>query len=125
MLLLESKSKKYRAFHSEDGQLLPLVGLMEQGLDFDALEMIMSASSNDMVFVSELQSIDETPGLLPFMYGASLEKCRLDIVYELAMKLPDLLTRMHQESTDNVVSKENKKRKHDSNDEYTIKIKTH
>jgi hypothetical protein len=122
MLLLESKSKKYRAFHNEEGHLLPLVGLLEQGLDFDALEMIQSISGNN-IFVSELQSNDETSGLLPFMYGASLENCRLDIVYDLAMKLPDLLIRMHQESTDNVVSKESKKRKHDSNDEYTSSSK--
>jgi hypothetical protein len=123
MMLLETKSDKYSAFHDEDGQLLPLVGLLEKGLDVDALEMIMSVSANDMVFVSELQSNNETSGLLPFMYGASLENCRLDIVYELAMKFPGLLTRMHQESTDNAVSKESKKRKHDSNDEYTSSSK--
>jgi hypothetical protein len=34
-----------------------------QGLDFDALEMIMSASGNDMVFVSELQNNDVASGL--------------------------------------------------------------
>jgi hypothetical protein len=48
-----------------------------------------------MILVSELQHNDETSGLLPFMYGASLGNCRLGVVYELAMKLPDLLTRMH------------------------------
>jgi hypothetical protein len=82
--------------HDADGQLLPLVGLLEQqGLDFEALEMIMSASGNEMVLVSELQHNDEASGLLPFMYGASLGNCGLDVVYELAMKLPDLLTRMY------------------------------
>jgi hypothetical protein len=30
------------------------------------------------------------------MYGASLGNCGLDVVYELAMKLPDLLFRMYQ-----------------------------
>jgi hypothetical protein len=96
MMLLESRSrKKYNALHDADGQLLPLVGLLKHGLDFEALEMIMSASGNEMVLVSELQHNDEASGLLPFMYGASLVNCGLDVVYELAMKLPDLLTRMH------------------------------
>jgi hypothetical protein len=97
MMLLESKNcEKYNALHDADGQLLPLVGLLEQqGLDFEALQMIMSASGNEMVLVSELQHNDEASGLLPFMYGASLGNCGLDVVYELAMKLPDLLTRMH------------------------------
>jgi hypothetical protein len=95
MMLLESKNEKYSTFHDERGQLLPLVGLLEQGLDFDALEMIKSVSSNDMVFVSELQRNDEISGLLPFMYGASLGNCGLDVVYELAMKIcPTLLTTM-------------------------------
>jgi hypothetical protein len=46
MMLLESKScQKYNTLHDADGQLLPPVGLLEQqGLDFEALEMIMSAS---------------------------------------------------------------------------------
>ncbi len=92
MMLLESKSKNYSAFHDEDGQLLPLVGLLEQGLDFDALEMIKSVSGNN-IFVSELEIEDETSGLLPFMYGASLGNCGLDVVYELAMEMsPSLLT---------------------------------
>jgi hypothetical protein len=41
-MLLESKScEKYNALHDTDGQLLLLVGLLEQqGLDFEALEMI-------------------------------------------------------------------------------------
>jgi hypothetical protein len=95
MMLLESKShEKYNALHDADGQLLPLAGLLEQGLDFEALEMIMSLSGNN-IFVSELKIEDLTSGLLPFMYGASLGNCGLDVVYELAMKLPDLLTRMH------------------------------
>jgi hypothetical protein len=47
--------------------------------------------------VPELEYNDKVSGLLPFMYaGASLGNCRLDVVYELAMKLPDLLFRMHQ-----------------------------
>jgi hypothetical protein len=90
MMLLESKSKNYNAFHDERGQLLPLVRLLEQGLDFDAFKMIKSASLN----VSELEIEDETSGLLPFMYAASLGNCGLDIVYELAMEIsPSLLTR--------------------------------
>jgi hypothetical protein len=94
MMLLESKNEDYSTFHDERGQLLPLVGLLEQGLDFDALVMIKSASVNDMIFVSELEIEDETSGLLPFMYGASLGNCGLDVVYELAMEIsPSLLTR--------------------------------
>jgi hypothetical protein len=48
-----------------------------------------------MVLVSELQHNDDASRLLPFMYGASLGNCGLDAMYELAMKLPDLLTKMH------------------------------
>jgi hypothetical protein len=94
MLLLESRSKKYRAFYSEDGQLLSLVGLLEQGLDVDALEMIQSISGNN-IFVSELLSNNETSGLLPFMYAASLGNCGLNVVYELAMRYPEPLSRIH------------------------------
>jgi hypothetical protein len=116
MMLLESKSKNYSAFHDEGGQLLPLVGLLEQGLDFDALEMIKSASVNDVVFVSELQHNDEASGLLPFMYGASLGNCRLDVVYELAMEIsPSVLTRTHYECNDSTVKKEGTKRKRNTN----------
>jgi hypothetical protein len=97
MMLLESRScEKYSAFHDEDGGLLSLVELLEQGLDLNALEMIMSASSDDMSFISELSINDETSGLLLFMYGASLGHCGLDVVYELAMRCPDLLTRTMQ-----------------------------
>jgi hypothetical protein len=87
-------------------------------LDFDDLEMIKSASVNDVVFVSELEIEDETSGLLPFMYGASLGNCGLDVVYELAMEIsPSLLTRTHLESNDSTVKKEGAKRKRNSNDE--------
>jgi hypothetical protein len=111
MMLVEAKSEKCSAFHVEDGQLLPLVGLLEQRLDIDALEMIISASSNDMLFALEVHINDETSDLLPFMYGTLLGNCGLDVVYELAMKQPDLLTRIHQESNDNhTVNKESKKR---------------
>jgi hypothetical protein len=96
MMLLESKNEKYSTFHDEGGQLLPLVGLLEEGLDFDALEMIKSASDNGIIPASELQRDDETSGLLPFMYGASLGNCGLDVVYELAMETsPYLLTTTH------------------------------
>jgi hypothetical protein len=118
MMLLESKShEKYNALHDADGQLLPLVGLLKHGLDFEALEMIMSASGNEMVLVSELQSSDEASGLLPFMYGASLRNCGLDVVYGLAMKFPDLLTRMHLESNNKTAKKESKKRKQQNSDD--------
>jgi hypothetical protein len=123
MMLLESKNENYSIFHDERGQLLSLVGLLEQGLDFDALKMIKSASGNNMVSVSELEYNDETSGLLPFMYGASLGNCGLDIVYELAMTIsPSLLRRTHLESNDSkkTAKKEIKKRKHDFNDECTL-----
>jgi hypothetical protein len=55
----------------------------------------LKAHESDNIFVLELEIEDETSGLLPFMYGASLGNCGLDVVYELAMKLPDLLTRMN------------------------------
>jgi hypothetical protein len=96
MMLLESKNENYSALHDTDGQLLPLVGLLEQGLDFEALEMIKSTSDNGIIPVSELQRDDETSGLLPFMYGASLGNCGLDVVYELAITIsPSLLRRTH------------------------------
>jgi hypothetical protein len=89
MMLLESKSSKYNVFH-DDGQLLPLVGLLEQGLDMDALDMIR-AFDDDMALVSELENIDDVSGLLPFMHGASLSTCTLEIMYDLAMERVDLL----------------------------------
>jgi hypothetical protein len=94
---------------------------VEKGLNCDALGMIMSASSNDMVFVSELEIEDEASGLLPFMYGASLENCKLDVLYELAMRRPDLLTRMYQESNDSTVRA--KRKWHNSNNEHTSAYK--
>jgi hypothetical protein len=90
MMLLESKRKKFTTFH-EDGELLSLLGLLEQGLDIDALEVIQAYNGDEMVFVSELQIAHEASGLLPFMYAASLPQCRLDLVYVLAMKRADLL----------------------------------
>jgi hypothetical protein len=107
MILLESKQIKYNAFQ-ENGQLLPVVGLLEQGLDYNTFKVIWAFGGNNMrVLVSELEKRDETSGLLPFMYGASLSKCRLDIVYELAMVHIALLQR------------NSKKRRCNSNDEYT------
>jgi hypothetical protein len=88
--LLESKSKQCNTFH-EDGQLLPLVGLFKWGLDFDTLEMIWAFVGDVMGVVSKLASRDDASGLLPFLYGASLPKCRLDIVYELTMVYVDFL----------------------------------
>jgi hypothetical protein len=81
MMLLESKSREeYNALHDADGQLLPLVGLLkQQGLNLEALEMIMSASGNEILLVLELQNDDEASGLLPFMYGVSLGDCGLDV----------------------------------------------
>jgi hypothetical protein len=90
MILLECKSMKYNVLH-ENGQLLPVVGLLEQGLDCDAFEAIRAFSGSNRVLVSELENKDAATGLLPFMYGALLSKCGLDIVYELAMERVDLL----------------------------------
>jgi hypothetical protein len=53
MMLLECKSKKYNVFHYFDGQVLTLVGLLEQGFDFEALEMI-ETYHKEMLFVIEL-----------------------------------------------------------------------
>jgi hypothetical protein len=90
MMLLELKNKKYNALH-DDGKM-SLVDLLEQGLDYDSLEMIRTFDGDEKVeLVSELENRDEVSGLLPFMYGASFSKCRLDIVYELAMERVDLL----------------------------------
>jgi hypothetical protein len=52
MILLESKSKKCNAFHDENGQLLLLIGLLEQGLDCYALDVIQAFDSDKMVFIS-------------------------------------------------------------------------
>jgi hypothetical protein len=89
MMLLECMSKKYSVFHKY-GKLLPLVGLLEKGLDYNALEMIL-AFDDEMSLVSQMGKQDKTSGLLPFMYGASLADCGLDVMYELAMRRPDLL----------------------------------
>jgi hypothetical protein len=86
-MLLECKSERYHRFHDKDGQLLPLVKLLQQGLDFDALEMILGYDNS----MPELWKIDDTSGLSPFMYGASLVDTKLDVVYEMAMNEVDLM----------------------------------
>jgi hypothetical protein len=91
MMLLESKSEKNNTLYDEDGQLLPVVGLLEQGLDSEALEAIRVFDGIDTLFLSELENRDDVSGLLPFMYGASLAISSLGIVYELAMERVDLL----------------------------------
>ena len=84
------KGKEYGRFHDENGELLPLVGLLEEGIDHDALEIIMKYDEG-AVQVLELENRNDTSGLLPFMYGASLSNCGLDVVYELAMMRADLI----------------------------------
>jgi hypothetical protein len=71
-------------------KLAPLVRLLENGLTCDDLEMI-SLFDDDMILVSELEKRDKTSGLFPFMDAAKLPQCKLDVVYELAIKRPDLL----------------------------------
>jgi hypothetical protein len=102
MILLETKNvESYNTFHdknkNEDGKLLPLVGLLKKGLDLNALEIINVLSNDEMILdlVSQCQHQDEISGLIPVLYGASLRTCTLDVVYELAIQLPDLLTREH------------------------------
>jgi hypothetical protein len=91
MMLLESKNKKFNAFH-EDGQLLPLVGLLEQGLHIDALEMIW-AFVDKMALTLELGNIDEVlVGLLTFMYGVNktiltISICIWDTIFILIIVL--------------------------------------
>jgi hypothetical protein len=106
MMFLELKSKRYNIFH-QDGQLLPLVELLEKGLDVDALEIIQAFDDEMVTIISEIVKRDDTSGLLPFMYSASLKNCKLNVVYQLAMKFPHLLT-MYQ-SNGNVPDTERRK----------------
>jgi hypothetical protein len=89
MMYLKCQKKEYSAYHV-NGQLLPLVELLEVGIDYRLLEVIC-IFYDEAMFVSELEKEDEVSGLLPFMYGASLSDCELGVVYEMAMKRPDLL----------------------------------
>ena len=68
--------------------LLPLVGLLKSVPNYDALETILVFHETQLV--DEIGEEDEESGLLPFMYAASLAKCRLDVVYQLAIHHPHL-----------------------------------
>jgi hypothetical protein len=89
MMYLKCKKKEYYAYHV-NGQLSPLVKLLELGIEYELLEVIWILY-DEVMFLSELAERSEVSGLFPFMYGASLADCGLDVVYELAMKRQDLL----------------------------------
>jgi hypothetical protein len=89
MVYLKCKKKEYNTYHV-DGQLLPLVGLLKLGIEYNVLEVICILY-DEVMLASELAERNEESGLLPFMYGASLSDCRLDIVYKLTMRREDLL----------------------------------
>jgi hypothetical protein len=89
MIHLAHKDKEYKRFYI-NGQLLPLVDVLELGINWDILNIIWILG-NEMMLTSELEERNETSGLLPFMLAGSLSQCGLDIVYELSMKRPDLL----------------------------------
>jgi hypothetical protein len=89
MMYLKCKGAKYSSFHV-DGQLLPLVDLLELGIKCDILEIILIFYDESML-ASELEDRNETSGLMPFMLAGSLSQCGLDVMYVLAMKRPDIL----------------------------------
>jgi hypothetical protein len=89
-LNMKCKKKECNAYH-ENGQLfLPLVKLLDLGIECELLEIIC-IFYDEVLIASELEQSDEVSGLLPFMYGASLTNCGLNVVYELAMRRQDLL----------------------------------
>ena len=91
MMILQTKGIQYDKYCDEvDGKLLPLVGLLEKGLDCDTLETIL-VFDNKVQLITEAEEVDATSGLIPFMYAARLEECRLDVMYKLAMQRPELL----------------------------------
>ena len=88
-------SMKQNNYSHVDGQLLPsLVWFLEMGLECDALEdMLAIGTTIKKHFYSEAEETDESSGLLPFMYAASLGGCSLEVVYKLAnMIRGDLVT---------------------------------
>ena len=92
MMLLKLRGiQRNEYYHEEDGQLvlLPLVRLLESGLDYDAIDAILVLHRRQIV--SEFDVEDEASGLLPFMYAASLTGCSLGAVHQLAIQRPDLL----------------------------------
>jgi hypothetical protein len=115
MMYLKCKDTKYKACHV-NGNLLPLVELLELGIECEVLEIIwilhepppslvemlemgIQYDVLEMIFkfydvtllLSELGEKNETSGLLPFMYAGSLSQCGLEVAYELAMRNVDLL----------------------------------
>jgi hypothetical protein len=86
---LKCQKEEYCAYHV-NGQLLPLVQLLELGIDHKVLEVIW-VLYDEVKLLAELERGDEVSGLLPCMYGASLSDCGLAVVYKLAMKRQDLL----------------------------------
>ena len=91
VMLLELRAIQYNDYHDEDGRLIPLVDILYVGLEYKALNAML-ALDGERRFQSEVELTDKSSGLLPFMYAASLSRCSLDVVYELAMLVrPDLL----------------------------------
>jgi hypothetical protein len=107
MMYFKCKKKEYNAYHV-DGQLLPLVQLLKSGIECKFLKVIWILYDQAML-VSQLEERNELSGLLPFMYGASLEDCGLDVVYELAIKRPDLL--LQSEEMNEIITRRRAKRK--------------
>ena len=59
-----------------------LSDILETGIKGEDLDILLILDSNQEI---DLSSQDETTGLLPFMSAATLSKCRLDLVYTMAM----------------------------------------
>ena len=89
MLLLKCRGQAYDNLFV-DGELLPLVGLLELGVDYDVLEMVMGAFDDGGRLVLSLDGIDEESRLFLFMQAALLPDCAFDMVYMLAMMRPEL-----------------------------------
>jgi hypothetical protein len=108
MMYLTCKRKEYNSTYHVDRQKLSLVKLLKLGIERKFLEVIWILY-NEAMLISQLEETNEISGLLPFMHGASLTNCGLDVVYELAMKRPDLL--IQAEDSYIIITKERTKRK--------------
>ena len=69
---------------------MSLVELLEHGVDYDVMEIIMGAFDDEGRLVLALDIKYEESSLLPLTQAALLPACALDVVYMLAMMRPDL-----------------------------------
>lgn len=94
-MYLNIRGVEYDGFY-EDGQLRPFIELLEMGMSWDVIEVILvlndtSSMNTDVSISTTLERNDIIGGLSPFMYAGSLPNCKLEVVYGLAMAYPNLL----------------------------------